>query len=97
MQYIIIERFIMVKLNNVGNFALHLSKTDDSGKWQMQNVNLDTGEKHYVLSCRKKIKEWRRLEKALEFAETQYYNYRLIKIFWPTGLILKCKRELNET
>lgn len=78
-------------LNNLGAFNVHLRKEDKW--WRMQIEDLVTGDKQDVLSFRQSKKQWLNLEKAIEFANSRFYNMAALTIRFPSGVILYCKRE----
>jgi 23S rRNA-/tRNA-specific pseudouridylate synthase len=83
----------MVQLNNSGTFDLLLAKNPETGRWQMQIFEQKTGSKTYVLVYRKSIKQWRSLEKAIEYANNYLYNATTIHIVLQNNVTLICKRD----
>lgn len=82
----------MMRLNNSGTFYLHVDKNPDTGRWRIQIVDEKTGSKSYVLVYRKNVKQWRSLEKAIEYANNYLYNAQRINIVFH-NVTLICKRE----
>ncbi|MCO6521222.1 MULTISPECIES: hypothetical protein [Snodgrassella] len=59
----------------------------------MQIENAVTQETQDVLTFLRKKKQWFSLEKAIEYANSYFYNMSCLTIHFPSGVIFYCQHE----